>query len=156
MSQVAAKSDVVNVILPHGTSVIEKGNIERTVHTNFKRTSIPFDKENYFQSDGLIISFWDDKVNPEFNRKLDDIQPGILAVLKYNHDQVNFSKIITVNGMRFLIYEYEKDNEVDLRFQSEFDKNNRDVLGVIQFKKPNEERGQQYLQQLLQNMYHKD
>jgi ABC-type antimicrobial peptide transport system permease subunit len=152
----APKSKVVSINVPAGAVQLTKEQAAEVIHANFKQTSIPLDKENYYQLNGLVMSFWDDEVNPEFNRSLEDIRSGILGVFHYNHDVVNFAKIILVNNVHFLIYEFQKDDGVVLRFQSEFTKSNKGVLGIIEFKKPDEEKAQKALQDLLQSIHFKE
>jgi hypothetical protein len=150
------KSDVVSASLPKGAISLRKEQVSKIVHDNFKRSSIPLDVENYYQLDGIVMSFWDDEVNPEFKRSLEDIQLGMLGIFKRNNDVVNFSKIISVNNIRFLVYEYQIDDEVNLCFQSDFNKHNKHIGGIVQFKKPDEDKGQKVLQGLLQSMHFKD
>jgi hypothetical protein len=150
------KSDVVSVRLPHGATSLTKEQLSKVAHNNFKRSGVPLDVENYYQLDGLIISFWDIEVNPDFNRSLEEIRSGMVAILKRNNDTVNFSKIITVNNIQFLEYEYQKDDEVYLRFQSEFNKNHKNICGIIQFKKPDQDKAHKALQDLLQSIHFKD
>jgi len=151
------KSDVVSLSVPNGARSLTKEQLSKIVHNNFKRSGVPLNMENYYQLDGLIISFWDheENVSPEFQRSLEEIKSGMLGILKQNNDTVNFSKIITINSIQFLVYEYQKEDEVYLRFQTGF-KNNKNFGGIIQFKKPDEAKANKALQDLLQSIRFKD
>jgi len=54
-----------------------------------------------------------------------------------------------------LIYEYQKEDEVYLRFQTDF-KKNKNFGGIIQFKTSDEEKAQKALKELLQSVNFKD
>jgi hypothetical protein len=149
------KSNIVNLSLPNQVFSLTRNQAASIIHTNFKRSSIPLNRDNYYQLGGLIISFWDVEENPGFETALTDTQSGIIGMLKRNQDTINFSKIIKINEMQFLVYEYQKDNEVHLWFQTEFH-NNKHFGGVIEFKKPDEEKAQQVLQELLQSIHFKE
>jgi len=150
------KSDVVSVSVPNGAISLTRDQLSKVVRVNFKRSGIPLDVQNYFQLDGLIISFWDYEtgVGPESQRSLEEIKLGILGIMRYTPDTVNFSKIITVNNIQFLVYEYQRKNEVYLRFQTGY-RNYKSFGGIIQFKKPDEEKAQNALQNLLQSIHFK-
>jgi len=69
---------------------------------------------------------------------------------------VIFSKIITVNNIRFLIYEYQRNEEFYLRFQSELDRNRNNISGLIRFEKADEHKAQTALNDLLQTIHFKE
>jgi alpha-amylase/alpha-mannosidase (GH57 family) len=149
------KSNVVSISAPAGAIQLTKEQASELIHANFKQSSIPLDKENYYQLNGIIMSFWDIEQDTEYKRSLEEIRSGMLGVLKYAHDTVNFSKIITVNNSQFLVYEYQKDDEVYLWFQTDF-KNNKKSGGTLQFKKPDEAKAERALQDLLQSIHFKE
>jgi len=125
-------------------------------HTSRSRAYL-INKENYYKLDGVLISFWDLSVNPEFKKTLQASQSEMLGYLARNKENtVNFSKIITVNNIQFLVCQYQKQNEVYLWFKSDFNKDNKDICGIIQFKKPDEDKAEKALKDLLQSMHFKD
>lgn len=69
---------------------------------------------------------------------------------------VVFSKIIAINNIRFLVYEYQRGDDLNLRFQSDFDRNRNSVNGLIQFKKPDEQKAQKALDDLLHTIHFKE
>jgi hypothetical protein len=147
-------SQVIDATLPKGTVSLSKEQASTMLHNNFKRYEVPtnskyLDIKNYYQMDGLLVAFWDDEVNPQFKRSLETIRSGIMGVFRYTHDTVNFSKIITLNNINFLEYEFKKEDEVYLWFQSDVNKNDKNICGVIQFKKGNEDKAQKYLDDFL-------
>jgi hypothetical protein len=148
-------SKIVNASMPVGTTALTKEQAAHLLHANFRRPSMPLNKDNYYRSDGLIVSFWDVEENPGFEKSLEDLRSGIIGLLKENKDSVNFSKIIKVNEMNFLVYEYQKDGEVHLWFQTDF-RNNKHFGGVIEFKETDEEKAHEYLDKFLKNVHFKD
>jgi hypothetical protein len=157
MGQQNPSSEVVSATMPIGTKHLTKAKVLDYVHKNYKRSQISVDRKNIYQLDGLLISFWDLSINPEFKKSLQDSQSEMLGLLKRNPENViNYYKIITVNNIQFLIYEYQKQDEVFLRFQSEYDKNNKDICGLIQFKTPDEAKAQKALNDLLQTVHFKE
>ncbi len=153
----APTSEVVSANMPKGATKLSREQLTNYVHNNFKQSALPLEKENLYQLDGLIISFWDLSVNPEFKKSLQASQSEMLAVLKRNSENtINYSKIITVNNIQYLVYQYQKNDEVFLRFQSEFNKNNKNICGLIQFKKPDEDKAQKALQTFLESVHFKE
>jgi hypothetical protein len=157
MGQQPTSSEVVNAVMPKGATKLTGEQLSNYVCKNYIRPGIPLDKENTYQLDGLLISFWDLSVKPEFKKSLQDSQSEILAILKRNDENViNYSKIIAVNNIQFLVYEYQKSDEVYLWFRSDFNKNNENIIGTIQFKKPDEDKAQKALQTFLQTVHFKE
>lgn len=153
----APKSEVVNADMPPGAKQLTKEQLSTFVRNNYKKYSIPLGKENTYQLDGLVISFWDLSVNPEFKKSLEASQSEILGYLKWtDRNVINFSKIVTINNIRFLEYEYQTGDEVYLRFQSEFDKKNRNICGVIQCKEPDKDKAQKTMDDFLKTVHFKE
>ncbi len=156
MSQVNGHSDVVNITIPKKAAKLTKEKLVTYTNSNYKRSQVPIDKENIYQIDGLIVSFWDVPASESNKRDLPVIQSEILGILKRNNENViNYSKIITVNNIQFLVFEYQKGDEVFLRFISEL-KNHKNLNGIIQFKKPDEDKAQEALKDLLGGMHFKN
>ena len=114
ISQQIPSSEVLTASMPPGSKLLTQDQLVKFTRKNFTRTPIPADKKNIYQLDGIIISFWDIEQDTEYKRSLEEIRSGMLGVLKYAHDTVNFSKIITINNSQFLVYEYQKEDEVYL------------------------------------------
>lgn len=132
--------------MPAGTTALTKEQVSQYMNSNFKRNGVPIDNKyldvsNYYKKDGLIISFWDFKIDTSYRVSLESIGAGILGLLKRNKDTVNLYRIIKINGVKFLEYEYQQDNEIFLRFQSDADAKNQNICGLIQCRKPDEKKG---------------
>jgi hypothetical protein len=153
----APKSKVVSISVPNDAISLTKEQASKVIHANFKRSGIPMDVENYYQLNGYVISFWDreEDPSPESQKSLEEIKLAILHIMKNTPDTVNFGKIITVNNIPFFVYEYQRENEVSLRFQTGY-RNNKTFGGIIQFKKPDEEKAQKTLQELLESIHFKE
>lgn len=150
------KSRVVDAAMPNGAIRLTNEQLKDYIRNNYKKSGVPLDKDNVYQIDGVIISFWDLHVNPQFKKSLEASQKEILGYLKWtDHNNVNFSKIITVKGVRYLEYEYQKYDEVFLRFQSEFDSNNDNICGIVQCKEPDRQKAEETLDNFLQTVHFK-
>jgi hypothetical protein len=149
-------SDVFNATAPKGAKKLTREQLTNYVHSNYKRSGLPLDKENTYQVDGLLISYWSLSVNPDFKKSLKSTQSEMLAVLKENNNMINDSRIIKINNIQFLVYEYQKENEVTLRFQSEFNKNNKNINGIIQFKEADKDKAHKALDDFLQTVHFKE
>lgn len=152
----APASNVVIATMPKGATKLQGQQLSKFVHDNYKGLGIPLDKENTYKVDGILISFWDLYVNPGFKKSLQASQAEMLGIRRLNKDTVNFSKIISVNNIHFLVYEYQKSNEVFLRFQSEFNKNNKNICGIVQFKKPDEVNAHKALDDFLSTVHFRE
>lgn len=156
LCQPSPSSDVVTATMPAGSRLMSKKEVIDFTK-NYKRSQISPDRKNIYQSDGLIISFWDLSVNPGFKKSLEASRSEMLAVFKLDKEAViNFSKIIDINNIHFLVYEYQKGDEVFLRFQSEFNKSDKNICGIIQCKKPDEDKAQKALSELLNSVHFKE
>jgi hypothetical protein len=157
ISQQIPSSEVVIASMPPGSRLLTEDQVTKFTSEHFKRSQIPAGKKNIYQLDELIISFWDLSVNPEFKKSLKDSQSEISEYLgRDDANTINYTKLIRVNDIQFLIYQYERHGDVYLRFQSEYNKNNRDICGVIQFSKPNEAKAQEALQTFLKTVHFKE
>jgi len=157
IAQQAPSSEVVTAVMPKGAIKLTQDQLVRFTSKNYKSSAMPLNKENTYQLDGILISFWDLRVNQEFKKSLPASQKEILEVLRLNDfNKVNYSKIITVNNKQFLVYDYEIEDECYLRFQSEFNKQNKNICGLIQYKKPDEAKAEEALQTFLQSVHFKE
>jgi len=153
----APTRDVFTADTPKGATRLSKEQLLSYMHHNFKTSAVPDDKEHTYKLDGLLISYWSLSVNPEFKKSLQASESEILAVLKRNPENViHYSKIVSANKIQFLVYEYQRNDEVLLRFQSEFNKDNKNINGLIQFKKLDEEKAQKALQDFLKSVHFKE
>ena len=157
LGQPLPTSEVVNAAMPKGSRLLTKEQLISYINNNFKISQVPTDKVNLYLLDGLIISFWDLSVNPESKRTLQDSQSEVLEYVGRNKENViNYSKIVAFNNIQFLLFEYQKQDEVYLWFKSDYNKNNKDINGVIQFKKPYEAKAQAALQTFLGSVHFKE
>jgi hypothetical protein len=150
-------STVVDITIPKGASRLSHEQLTKYISNNFKRSGVPLNKENTYQLNGMIISFWDLSVNPKFKKSLKATQTEMLSTLKLVDNLIIInSQIITVNNVRFLEYEYQIEDEVYLRFQSAYNKNNKNICGIIQFKKPDEAKAHKALDDFLSTVHFKE
>jgi hypothetical protein len=157
LSGQAPISEVVDATLPKGAKLLTKEQLIAYTKSNYKRSQIPTDKKNTYQLDGLLISVWDLSVNPGLKRSLQASQSEMLGYLKRNTENtINYSKIITVNNIQFLVCEYQKQDEVYLWFKSDYNKANKNISGVIQFKKPDQNKAEAALQTFLASVHFKE
>jgi hypothetical protein len=159
--QASPSSKIIDASMPAGTSMLTNDQMSQYMKSNFKRNGIPIDNKyldvtNYYKKEGLIISFWDFETDTSYRISLEGIGAGILGLLKRNKDTVNLYRIVKINDIKFLEYEYQQDNEIFLRFQSDANAKNQNICGLIQCKKPDERIAQSYLQELLQSMHFKE
>ena len=150
-------SDVVSAAMPNGAKLLTKEQLQSFTKNNYKRSQIPTDKKNIYQLDGVLISFWDLSVNPGFERSLQASQSEMLGYLGRNSENtINYSKIIKVNNIQFLLCEYQKQDEVFLWVKSDLNKSNKYISGVVQFKKPDEDNAQRALETFLGSVHFKE
>ncbi|MBD1394089.1 hypothetical protein [Mucilaginibacter glaciei] len=139
----------VDAVVPYGSKKMSKTDVSSFVKANFKYSEIDIDKAVVYQNNHLLISYWDIFANPDFRQKLEKVQKGIVYSIKEDGHTLDYSKIITVNGIRYFVIQYEKNNESVIRFYSEIQPDGVNANGIIQFKKPYEEEAQKALQELL-------
>ena len=112
-------------------------------------------REHVYKRDNLLIYYWNCS-NPSNFRKL-SLEKKQKQMSSFNDVITNIiidsSKIITVNNIRFFILESHLEENWSIQFISDYDKNDRYINGLIEFKKTDETKAVQYLQELLQNMH---
>ncbi len=148
-------TDVFVAATPAGSTKLTGDALSKYLHSNFKITLVPSNYETTYLAGGVIICFWDLKADPAYKKTLEEVQIRMDAFLKKNNTFVN-SGIQTANNIRFLVWEYHNDDEVYIRFMSEYNNNNQSMDGIIQFKKPDEDKAQQALKDLLASMHFKE
>lgn|GEM_PF-919689 len=155
VAQPPVKSMVVSGGIPDRAVRLSNAQAEAIItKEGYKHSQVTLDdKRNLYQIDGLLVSCWDVPISPDDKRSLEQMRIEGRAILNLNKDNiVNFSNIETINNVRFLITEYERGDEVFLRFISEARNNNHNLNGIVQFKKPDEEKAQIVLKELLQGI----
>jgi len=156
-------SDVVTLTLPAKAKILTKDQFLTYEHYAFKYSrSKAFENDNRFYTNlysiyGILTRFFDLNVSPDDNRTLEQLQQEMAKrIMNRNVNMViNYSKIITINDIPFLICEYQTADEVFLRFMS-YKNNNKLITGVFEFKKPNEELAQKLLDNMLNSMHFKN
>jgi len=155
----APSDETFNAAAPRGAEKLTKERFRSIVHRDYKRSVISENHENIYQLDGLLISYWGLSVKPDYDKSLEASQAEMLEILKISPPKniVDFSKIIVVNNIKFLVYQYHNEyDEFFLRFQSNFNKDHKNINGLIQFKKPDEEKAHAALQNLLRTIHFRD
>ncbi|HTD98563.1 MAG TPA: hypothetical protein VK668_04730 [Mucilaginibacter sp.] len=156
MSQQPNLSSVVSIKLPDKAEKLNRTQSSSYLKENFKKSKVPLDKENIYIKDGVIISFWDLSVSGDNKRSLQNSKAELLEVLKIDKNlKVNEANIITINHNQFLVINYQEGDEVYLRFYSDY-KNNKNISGLIQFKKPDEDKAKGLLDTLLKTIQFKN
>jgi|GEM_PF-3444296 len=127
----APSKETFGATAPKQAIKIDKEHLVTILHQSRRQSTVPTDNENTYQLDGLLISYWGLSVNADYHKTLEESQSEILGYLKGDkeNNKVN-SKIIAVNNIKFLIYEYQRNDQFYLRFKSEFDKNYHNINGV--------------------------
>src|SRR6185503_5062436 len=150
-------TETFGATVPKEAIKLDRDHVLSIAHKTLRQSYVAPGIENTYQLDGLVISYWGLSVSPDNTKSLEDSQKEILGLLKRNEgDIVKNSKIVTVNNIRFLVYEYHRGDDVSLRFQSELDKNHKNVNGLIQFKKPDEDKAHKALDDSLHTIHFKD
>jgi hypothetical protein len=140
---------------PAGSTKLTGDELKKYLHANFKVTLVPSGYETTYVADSIIICFWDLKADPAYKKTLEEIQTRMDNSKKKNGTFIS-SGIETINDVRFLVWEYHNDDEVYINFRSGYNNNNQLMSGIIQFKKPDEDKAQQYLKDLLASMHFKE
>jgi len=153
----ALSKKTFSATVPKEAIKLDRGHALSLVHQNSRPSYTPPGIDNTYQLNGLIISYWGLSVPADYHKTLENTQTEILGYMKLGKPTpVVFSKIIAINNIRFLVYEYQRGDDLNLRFQSDFDRNRNSVNGLIQFKKPDEQKAQKALDDLLHTIHFKE
>ncbi len=153
-------SNIVSITLPKKTEKISKSAYFDHLHRNYKNYNTGDEKvDGFFRKtykiDNILIKFYDADRSYDPKKTLVKFQNQFLEMMKWGGITVNFSKIITVNNIQFLVYEHQIDDEMTINFISET-KNNKCITGELKFKKADDEKAQQILDKLLKSMHYKE
>ena len=153
----STSSEVVNASVPKGAKHISTEELSNYLKSNYKHTIIPTEKPNIFKINDIIIGFWDLSVNYDSKKSLEKLQSEIIGYHSLNpKSAIYFSKIETVNNVKFLIYEYKNDDDIHLRFQSEYNSKGKNICGIVLFKKTDEDTAHAVLKEFLESVHFRE
>jgi len=148
--------EVFTITLPKGTEKLTLQQFRDFSATKFSHTTEYLADDLYYKNNGLGISFRNMSESKIGKTSLESQQKAMPAYLKMNNAiTVIDSKIITVNGIKFLIIKYKEYTDNFIRVTSDYDKNNRLLLGHIQYIDSDSTKANQFLQDLLNSMHFK-
>jgi len=153
-----AQVDVNNVFTatpPKDATSLTGEQLQTYLRSHFTVTLVPGNHETTYLADGVIICFWDLKANPPYYKPIDSLQARMVRGSSKN-STINYSRFETINNVRFGIYEFQKDDEVYIRFGSEVNKNLQSMNGILQFKAADKDKAHGYSKDLLASMHFKE
>jgi len=147
-------TDIFTATAPAGAAKLTGQALADYVHTNYKKTLLPSNEENTYLADGVLVCFWALPAGTVKSKPLEEMQTRMVAVLQKNNT-VNYARIETINSIRFLIYEFESDGEVYIRYRSDPNSKEQTLNGIIQFKAADKDKARLDLKNLLAGMHFK-
>ncbi|MEP6613216.1 MAG: hypothetical protein ABJA76_15055 [Mucilaginibacter sp.] len=148
-------TDIFTATAPAGATKLTGQPLADYLRANYKKTLVPSNQENTYLADGVIVCFWGLPGGPVKSKPLEEMQTRMVTVLQKNNT-VNYARIETINNIRFLIYEYESDGEVYIRYWSDPNSKGQNLSGITQFKTGDKEKARQDLKDLLTSMHFKE
>lgn len=149
--------EVFTITLPKGTEKLTLQQFRDFGATKFSHTAEYFSDDLYYKNNGLGISFRNMSESKLGKTSLESQLKATPAYLKMNNAiKVIDSKIITVNSIKFLIIKYKEYTDNFIRITSDYDKNDRLLLGHIQYIDSDSTKADQFLQDLLNSMHFKN
>ena len=155
-SQEKPIDEVFTITLPKGTEKLTLQQFRDFSATKFSHTTEYFSDDLYYKNNGLGISFRNMSESKLGKTSLESQLKSMPAYLKMNNAiKVIDAKIITVNGIKFLIIKYKEYTDNFIRITSDYDKSDRLLLGHIQYIDSDSIKADQFLQDLLNSMHFK-
>lgn len=148
-------TEIFMATAPAGGTKLTGQALADYLHANYKKTLVPSNQDYTYLADGIIVCFWGLPAGTVKSKPLEEMQTRMIAVLEKNNT-VNYTRIETVNNTRFLIYEYESDGEVYIRYRSDPNSKEQTLNGIIQFKVADKDKAHQDLKDLLAGMHFKE
>jgi hypothetical protein len=148
-------TDIFTATAPVGAPKLTGQALMDYVHANYKKTLVPSNQDNTYLADGVIICFWALPAGTVKSKPLEEMQTRMVAVLEKSNT-VNYSRIETINNTRFLIYEFESDGEVYIRYRSDPNAKDQTMNGILQLKTADKDKARQDLKDLLNSMQFKE
>lgn len=143
---------IATVQLPKGSQNIAMTEFQQYGKRNFKRIVTPANNSHSFIVDNsLMVSIRELSVAPENRRSLEKWKRQLESVFQQSESPWDVSKIDTVNGNRFYVFEDHKGDEYNTSFYSE-DIGDKKLSGFISFKAKDKEKAHQYLYNLLKDV----
>lgn len=136
-SQSQPLSDVVNITLPTNAEKLVKNKV-RTFSNSFKRNQIDAGAKNVYKINQVLLSFQDVSASETITKSLQASRSELVELLKRNKAIIiDKADIVKVNKIDFLIIKYHENDEVYLRFYSDYNQN-KVLSGLLQYKIDNE------------------
>jgi len=148
--------EVMQLTLPKGTEKLDEEKLNNLSHNRFNEKTTSDFHDHIFKKDSLLIYYMNLSFPRILRKSLESNQIMMVSLLGQAKDTVDYSKIISVNNIRFLIIEYHDKNTMYIRFRSDYDKSGSLINGFIECKKRHERQARHYLQDLLKGMHFKN
>jgi hypothetical protein len=143
-----------NLTLPDKSYEISKSDYVSQLTSGWKNPMLPKDtsqiqNDHIYKMGNLYLSFIERVNDPILEKDLNGSKGETIDLLKMDKSiAVNYFKIVSVNKIQYLVYEYHDGDEVWLRFRSEYH-NDHIILGFIEFKEAGESKAQKQLSKFL-------
>jgi hypothetical protein len=149
--------EVMQLKLPKATQKLNEQQLMGLSHNGFSEKTISYFHDHIYKKDGLLIYYLNSSVSPKLKKSMENNQKMMVSLTNQESGSiVDNSKIITINNIRFSIIEYHNKDNWYLWFTSDYDKDLKFINGFIEYKKPDEAKAKQYLQDLLKDMHFKN
>jgi len=157
-------SNVIRLKLPSTNENLTKESLKTYIKSHYKYSRIPSDSKNLYKIGNVLLSFKDLSFVPQFeNQKkptlnaIKDDMSSLWTTSKYNKGiVVDESKIITVNRVQYAVINLHQDDEGLIQVYSDYDKKNRYISMTLQFKKNEEQKATQLLNDILKDITFKN
>ncbi len=155
MAQQNPASQVAEIALPKEANKMNKEQTLAFVQKNFKHLKILNDYNNTYYIDKVGITVRDQQIPPDDKLTLEMHKRMTEDFNKRYGGTIVDSKIITVNNIRFFIFEDEVDQERNLIFTSDF-KNGKMICCLLKYKKEDEDKAQAIFKKIINTVRYKN
>ncbi|GAA4904557.1 hypothetical protein [Mucilaginibacter defluvii] len=143
-------SDVINFSLPENTVKLSTQQFTQFSKSKLKISTLDNDTRAHYQNGDIILAFWD-AVRPLFTeRTLESKQKVSASILKRTKKNaaIKRSEIITVNNIRYLIFQYEVNDSGKIIFNSDY-YNDKNLRGELTYNFADRDKANELLNQIL-------
>ncbi|MVN92581.1 hypothetical protein [Mucilaginibacter aquatilis] len=120
---------------------------------SFNKSYTALPNDHVYLTEGLLVTIRDRETESTKKRTLEQLKREMEEVIGSGNGTYTQSRIVTVDNRKFYIFEFYIKNEGHLSFYTDYIGNkNKNTVGVIDFKRPDEAKAHKHLEDILKGM----
>ena len=139
---------------PEGIIKLNQQQYKDAAHQKYDKYWLSDTAEHLYKKNGILLAYHEIYINDNrFKKSLEVFQKQTLGLIEQHKTAiVDFSRIDTINNIRFLITEYRSNDVVNIHVISEYNKDNIAFNGLFQFEPGNEKKAMAFAKEIMADL----